>query len=223
MGNNINGATSMMYYERAKSMAAQQGVSLDQAILSQSTLRLEQKMVSGKTLYTFGVLVNNNGPAGSLFPTEVRLNQQDVFITSELTYAIAAASSDTDAAIIPHTYPSALIFTSKAGNYELLYNSQLMITVNNRVITPTLFTSRFRVVPQSQAVAAATNQNGIAQDQIDFSTDGSMPTGPSFLLIGSKNNLIQLTLPAGLAAVGTSDRIILEFRGHLAQNSTIIT
>lgn len=223
MGNQISGVNAMLYYQRAVEMAKQQGVAIDEAKLTQSTLRLEQKLVAGRTQYTFGVLVNNNGPSGTLFPTEVRLNQQDVFITSELTYAIAAAASDADAALIPHTYPSPLTFTSKAANYELLYNSQLQITVNNRVITPTLFTSRFRVVPQSQAVAAAANQNGIAQDQIDFSTDGSMPTGPSFLLIGSKNNLIQLNLPAGLTAVGTSDRVILEFRGHLAQNSTIIT
>jgi hypothetical protein len=180
-------------------------------------------MVAGKTQYTWGVLVNNNGPAGTQFPTEVRLNQQDVFITSELCYFIAAAASDTDAAIIPHTYPSPVVFAGHSANYELLYNGQLMITVNNRVITPTLFTSRFRVVPQSQQATAAANQNGIAQDQIDMSTDGSMPTGPSFLLIGSKNNLIQMTIPAGLTAVGTSDRIILEFRGHLAQNATIIT
>lgn len=213
----------MLYYERACKMANSQGVSIDIAKLTQSTLRLEQKMVAGKTLYTFGVLVNNNGPAGTLFPTEVRLNQQDVFITSELTFAIAAAASDVDAAIIPHTYPSPVVFAGHSANYEILYNAQLQITVNNTVVTPTLFTSRFRVVPQSQQATAAANQNGIAQDQIDFSTDGSMPTGPSFLIIGSKNNLIQLTLPAGLTAVGTSDRIILEFRGHLAQNSTIIT
>lgn len=213
----------MLYYERAVKMANSQGVSVDAAKLTQSTLRLEQKMVAGRTQYTFGVLVNNNGPAGTLFPTEVRLNQQDVFITSELTYAIASAASDADAAIIPHTYPSPVVFAGHAANYELLYNSQLQITVNNIVVTPTLFTSRFRVVPQSQQATAAANQNGIAQDQVDFSTDGSMPTGPSFLIIGSKNNLIQLNLPAGLTAVGTSDRIILEFRGHLAQNATIIT
>jgi hypothetical protein len=95
--------------------------------------------------------------------------------------------------------------------------------VNNVNVLPVLSIGRFRAVPQSQQVAAAANQNGIAQDQIDNSSDGLIPVEPNVLFIGSKGNVITVTLPAAMAAVDANMRAILVFRGVLAQNSTIIT
>lgn len=212
-------------YENALKICQNAGLSLDTVKLTPSTIRLEQQLSLTKSSYQFGVLVNNNGPSATQFNTEVRLNQQDSFITSQLFMYLGNPASGTDAAYIDHTYPSPVVFTGTgvAAALEVIYKSQLKITINNVVYTPTLQTGRFRMVPQTQQVTAATNQNGIAQDQIDMSSDGGFASEPSIILIGSKNNIIELDLPVALTAVGSFTRVILEFRGHLAQNSTIIT
>jgi hypothetical protein len=39
---------------------------------------------------------------------------------------------------------------------------------------------------------------------------------------GSKQNLVQISLPAAAAAVESNSRVILYFAGHLAQNVTSV-
>jgi hypothetical protein len=48
---------------------------------------------------------------------------------------------------------------------------------------------------------------------------------PNVTLIGSKGNIIEISLPNGVTVIGTAGftRMIMEYRGLLAQNSTIIT
>lgn len=79
------------------------------------------------------------------------------------------------------------------------------------------------MVPQSQQATAAANQNGIAQDQIDLSSDGFFPVEPNILFVGSKGYQIVVTLPAALAAVTAFERLRIHYRGVLGQNTTIIT
>jgi hypothetical protein len=43
------------------------------------------------------------------------------------------------------------------------------------------------------------------------------------VLIGSKNYIPSIILPAALAAVETVQRAVIIFRGILAQNSTVIS
>jgi hypothetical protein len=206
------------------------GLDLTQAVLTQSDLVLEQLLSTSLTQYSFPVLQNDVGPTGQQkFNTEVRLTQQDSFVASACGLFLIHAANPTDATLIAHTYPSPAVFTGAgvAAALETIYNSVMKITVNNQVILPVWHLSRHRMVPQSQQVAAAANQNGIAQDQIDLSSDGFVPMEPNVIIIGSKGTVITVTLPAALAAVdgtGTpSDRLRLHFRGVLGQNTTIIT
>ena len=214
-----------LQYEMARAIVKKAGLDPEVVQLTQSTIRLEQALSTTNTMYTFGVLVNDNGPAGTKFASEIRLNQQDSLIVSEIGVYLGEAPSVTSSQYQDHTYPSPAVFSTstEAAGLELIYKSQLKITVNNKVLIPSLQLGRFRLVPQSQQVAAATNQNGIAYDQVDMSSDGLMINAPSIVLIGSSNNLVQVQLPSALPAVGTSTRLILEFRGLLAINSTIIT
>ena len=214
-----------LVYENGLKIVTAAGLDPATVKLTQSTLRLEQQLLTTKSNYVFGVLVNNNGPSGTLFNTEIRLNQQDSFIVSALGVYLAEPASSTSATYQDHTYPSPAVFvgSGEAVALETIYKSQLKITVNNVVVTPTYQLGRHRLVPQSQEVAAAANQNGIAYDQIDGSEDGRFPIEPNVVLIGSKNSIIEVNLPVSLAAVGANTRLILEFTGLLAQNSTIIT
>jgi hypothetical protein len=216
---------SRLVFENAKSIITAAGLNVASAKLTQSDLRLEQQLVTTKTQYQFAVLNNNNGPSGSLFNTEVRLTQQDSFVAASVGFFLAKPTSATDATFIAHTYPSPVTFSTAgtAAAAETLYNSLLAIMINNDNVLPVWHLGRHRMVPQSQAQTGAANANNIAQDQIDLSSDGFVPVEPNLLLIGSKNNVITVTLPSALAAVEANQRAILWFRGVLAQNSTIIT
>lgn len=218
-------ANSRLVFENAQQIITKNGLTLDETKLTNSDLRLEQAAATNKTQYQFPVLTNNNGPANTLFNTEIRLNQQDSFVASAWGFFISAPSSAVDCTYILHTYPSPLTFATggAAAAAETLYNSTFQISVNNDIVMPVMSTRRFRHVPAAQAVTAAANQNGIAYDGIDLTSFGFTILEPLILFIGSKNSVINLYLPAAMAVVQANMRMHVIFEGVLAQNSTIIT
>jgi hypothetical protein len=58
------------------------------------------------------------------------------------------------------------------------------------------------------------------RDQQDGGTSGFYPIEPGWVLVGSKQNTLQVQLASAMAAVETNSRAILILRGHLAQNVT---
>ena len=216
-----------LVYQTAVGIAQKAQLDLTVAILTQSTLRLEQLLVVGRTQYTFGVLTSDLGSNNSQpTNTEVRLRVQDSFITSMIAYRLAEPATATDTTYVDCTYPSPTIFNNgvEAVQLESLYKAILKITVNGTVLYPGLHMGRFRKVQYAQKATAAANQNGIAQDSIDGSSDGALITEPNLVLIGSKGNLITTEMPVGVTTIGAAGftRHLFEFRGALAQNSTII-
>lgn len=224
MSNRLSTFDNRLVYENAVKICQKYQIDYEGASpISQSTLRLEQTLTAGATQYTFAVLVNDNGPAGTKFPTEIRLNQQDSFIASTLAIRLGLPSSAADCSYVDHSYPNPIVFATGAASLGTVYKSYMKVTINNVVKIPTLQLGRFRQVQFAQQATAAANQNGIAQDSIDEATDGVMLVEPNIILIGSKNNLITVTLPAAMATVDAGTRLIMEWRGVLVQNSTIIT
>ena len=71
---------------------------------------------------------------------------------------------------------------------------------------------------QTQALGVAS-----PADQVRGSFDGFYPVEPNIVLIGSKNNVIAINLPAGLATVQANSRIVVIARGITAQNSTVVS
>lgn len=212
-------------YENALKILATYNISANTAMLTQSDLILEQQLLTTLTQYTFPVLSNDNGPSGSKFNTEQRLNQQDTFIASSWGVFLLEPTSATAANFIAQTYPNPVVFstTNESAALETIYNSYCKITVNNTVVLPYWSLSRHRMVPQTQQTVAAANVNGNAYSQIDLSSDGFHPVEPNILFVGSKGYQVQVVLPAALAAVGTFTRMRIQYRGVLAQNTTIIT
>lgn len=211
----------MTYMESLK-IARAAGLKPQNTKNTMSDIVLEQALSTGVTNYNFPV--TNTQANGTPFSTEIRLNLQDSFVASSWGMFLCPAASATDATFIVATYPSPAVFTGGgAAAAETLYNSYARITVNNDVLVPIWHLSRHRLVPQSQKVAAAANQNGIAEDQIDLTTDGFYPMEPYLVFIGSKNLQVQMILPAALAAVTPSSRVRFHFRGLLLQNSTTVS
>lgn len=202
-------------FEKAKEGIKAAGFGLGQAVLSQSFLRTEVSLNTTSTLYQFPVLVNDNFVP--VTNTSRLLQLQDAFYVSELALLFAAPSSATDTTFPLVTYPNATQFpgANEADSLYSFYNGVMTLTVNNRVILPNWDLYRHYWVGQTQEAAPILDQN-------DGSASGFVPVEPGLVLVGSKQNQLQVQLPAALAAVTANSRAVLIFRGHLAQNVTSV-
>jgi hypothetical protein len=222
----INTISARWVYENGLKLVIAAQLDPDVVKLTQSDLILEQQLTTGLTQYTFPVLNNQQGPSGTIFNTEVRLNQQDSLIVSSIGFYLCKPTSAVDATFVVQTYPNNQVFTTAgtAAAAETMYNSYMKIVVNNDVVMPLWHLSRHRMVPQTQQTPLITGvENANQYAQIDLATDGRYPNEPNMIFVGSKNTVITINLPAVLAAVETFERGRLHYQGLLAQNSTIIT
>lgn len=205
-----------LVYKNAQDALIKAGVNPANAVLSQSYLRFETFLSTTKTSYDFGVL-NNQTPNGiAQAPTENRLALQDAFYISELMVYIASASSATDSAYKLYTYPSPQVF---GASLYTLYNGQLSLTVNNRQIVPSSDLIKYLQIPQTQLNESI---EPYTVDQFDGSFANVIE--PNLVLIGSKNSLINITLPSALTGmVSPFTKVVILARGILAQNVTVVS
>lgn len=218
--NNINARLVFDNARRALANAFKdvKGLNIDSFKLTQSFLRLEQPVVVGQTLYTFPILINQANP--QIFNTEQRLNLQDSFVVSDLGFYQALPSSSTDATFKLLTYVSPFLFVNDA-QHQIFYNGKISITVNNNVILPAWDTVRHNLAPQTQQTAAL--GAGSPMDEFDGKTYSMYPVEPNITLVGSKNYVVNLSLPAGPTAIDANSRVVIVLRGILAQNSTVVS
>ena len=212
-------------FEKAKEAINRAGFSLGQAVLSQSYLRLEVGLSTTITSYQFPVLTNDVSSSNTTsFNTEQRLNLQDAFVCSSIGLFFCAPASTTATNFKLFTYPNTANFTTTNAAAALLswYNSSLSLTVNNRQIVPAYDLYRHYYVPQQQETLDADySASGINYvDQNDGSSSAFYPVEPAWVLVGSKQNVLQVQLQQAMAAVQANSRAVIIMRGHLAQNVT---
>lgn len=192
--------------------------------LSQSEVRCEVNLTTTSSNFVFAVNPQQVNTSNVNFPTERRLALQDSLIVAEYGIFVGLPASNTDTNWKLLTYGNPNVFTT-AGSFAALdagfYSSgAFQMGVNNDTIIPYrgLFNHYYR--PQTQQIAAIAV--GAVGDQLRGAEDGMITQEPNLLLIGSKNYVPQIVLPAALAAVTANTRAVLIFRGVLAQNSTVI-
>jgi len=221
MGQLQSSVNSRLIYENAKANLIAAQVSVATAVLTQSFLRVENQLLVAVTNYVFPFLNTQPNPtAGIIFNTEKRLVQQDSFVAASWGVFLSNPASNTDATAPLHSFPNPFLFgAAPAAAAETIYNSVFSLTVNNNVILPSWDAYRHRAVLQTQQIAVAPS----SIDQSEGDSTGFYPVEPNLVIIGSKNSVLQLQLPAALAAVTAFERISVILRGVLAQNSTILT
>lgn len=214
---------SRLAFEKAKNAIQSAGFSLSQAVLSQSFLRTELTLSTSKTLYQFPILVNDNSQ-GSPTNTSNLLALQDAFYCSSIGIFFAKPSSSTDTTFQLVTYPNASIFSTAntASSLYSFYNASLSLTVNNRQIVPSYDVYRHYSVPQQQTTANADYTTSAInyKDQQSGADSAFYPVEPGWVMVGSKQNVLQINLPAALTAVESNSRVVIIMRGHLGQNIT---
>lgn len=186
--------------------------------LSQSVLRLEQPTVATSTVYTFPVLTNIQNQAQA-FNTEVRLNIQDSFVPTHVGFFLALPSGLNDTTFKLMTYPNPFVLTNFL-QMQAYYNGTMAIMINNVQYTQKWDLWRHWQTNQTQQTAAL--GAGSPEDQFLGSDDGFYPMQPFILLIGSQNIQVTINLPVSPTAVDANSRLVIMFRGILAQNSTVV-
>jgi hypothetical protein len=194
------------------------------AILSQSYLRLEQPLLTTQNILQFPVLVNASNQNNPQTATEKRLNMQDSFFASSVAVYIALRASATDTAFRLETFPNVNVFPTGAAGLETvaplntLYNGLMSITINKNVIIPAMSMSNFLQIPQSQRVSTTA---GLQQNQFDPGQVFLME--PNLNFVGTKDNRVQIEMPAQLSAVDALTYVVIIFQGVLAQNVTLVS
>lgn len=183
----------------------------------QSFLRTELALTTTDNTYNFNLLVNENNPAP--FNTERRLALQNSFVASEMGIFLAGPASTTDTAFRLLTYPNTVDLANAAA-MTAFYNGSLNITINNIRYMDGWDLWRHSYYPETQQTAAL--GAGSPGDQFLGKEDGFYPLEPNLVFIGSKDNRLQITLPVALTAVDANSRVVIIFRGILAQNSTSV-
>jgi hypothetical protein len=169
------------------------------AVLSQSYLRLEQLVTTTANTITFPILDNATANNQSQRPTERRLAQQDSFFTSSMAIYLTIAASATDTAFRPQTFPNVNIFPTGAAGLETVsplntfYNGLLKITINKNVIVPSYPLLNFLQVPQTQRISVTA---GLQSNEFDPTEVVLLEPNVNF--IGSKNNQIEIILPSNV-------------------------
>lgn len=191
--------------------------------LTQSTLRLELPLTTNTNQYNFAVLNNVNSGANQVFNSEIRLNQQDTFVPTEIYIGVGLPSSSTDTTWKPLTYENPAVFTAAASDALLnIWNGGTMtITVNKDIKLTNWDLWRHYFAPQTQQTGAL--GLGSPTNQVNGADDGWYPVEPYVLLIGSQGINIQISLQNALGTVDTNSRLVIMMRGVLAQNSTVVS
>ena len=186
--------------------------------LSQSVLRLEQPQNNNSTQYLFPVLTNIQNQAQA-FNTEIRLNIQDSFVPTHVGFFLAFPASTVDTTFKLLTYPNPVISANPVQE-QAFYNGTMSIMINNVQYTQKWDLWRHWQTNQTQQTAPL--GAGSPEDQFCGADDGFYPMQPFILLIGSQNIVVNINLPAPPTAVDANSRLVLMFRGILAQNSTVV-
>lgn len=212
-------AGTRLAYEKAKAAVQNAGFSVDTAVLSQSYLRSEVALVTGRTQYQFPILINDNSQP--VTNTSQLLNLQDAFYVSQLFIGFAVPPSATSSEFKLNTYPDTSVFRqpNTANSLYSFYNGSLQLTVNNRQIVSAYNVSRHLFVGQTQGSQHAYPGIELIAQQ-DGATSGFYPIEPGLVLVGSKQNVLTINIPQGLTAVEDYSRVVIIFSGHLAQNVT---
>jgi len=209
-----------LVYQNAKAAITRAGLSSGKAVLSQSYLRLEAPLSLTQALYTFDLLVNENTNPNNI--TQNKLNLQDAFVCSEvgIFLALPASAATTETRVPIYSYPSPTVFVGAGvpAAMETVYTGNLSIQVNQRTIVPYWDVKRHFFVPQTQLTAAVNSP----LDQLEANHQGFYPMEPNVNFVGSKKNIIQIALGSAPAAIQANSRLVIIFRGILAQNVTSV-
>lgn len=193
-------------------------------VTTASDLRSLVPVVTGKTQYTFPIIV---GDDTNNYAEGILLNRADAFTAIEMGLFIAKKSSASDTAYDIFSYPSTNEFgTTDADTFRILFNnSTINAQINNVQYLQNFSTARFRTTGATQqglgfgAAKSSTGTIEVSSTTVDeFNSGyGYTPIVPTLQLSGTSKIEVTVNLPAGLTQASSGQYvIILALRGFLS-------
>lgn len=220
-----NYVNSRLGFQVALELLAKLGYSVESANPTQSFVRSEVALSTAVANYHVPLIVNDL-QNGSLFPTEKRVELQDVFVPLEMGLFVSVPASATAGALKLYTYENPLVFSTAGASAALtnLWAGRFNMVVNNNQVLPAWdLWKHYKVQKTQQASAVGYSASTITQlDSIDGTTDGFYPVAPSFVMNGAANIQANITLPAAIGTIQSNSRLVVIFRGILLQNVTTV-
>lgn len=201
--------------------------------LTQSSLILIRPILATTTTYNFPVLETDQG--GNPLPDEIRLNQNDEFISYEVGYYVSATGT-ASGSLLKSPIWLTYAMTELSNKFVQLGNAwygTLAILVNKISRLERWDLKKHNYVPRTQFKDSSVGLPYATQPNVDYSDHGTFPMQPMLTLSGAKKNdisialvkaidlssVIDWTLPDASQVNIAADRLVLVFRGMLAQNA----
>ena len=198
--------------------------------LTQSTLFLVQPLSATTSTYKFPVLESDT----PVLPEEIRLNQNDEFISYEVGYyGLGDILDDGGLAVGTHHHSYApMELDATFAPLTGIWRGSMQILVNKISRLENWDMKKHNCVTRTQWGQDLATENAF-QPSNDFEQDGALVMQPMLTLSGAKKNDVVITLNAAVAptAAGawltqdgttltiTATKLALYFRGMLAQNA----
>lgn len=190
-------------------------------VTTASDLRSIVPVVTGKTNYTFPIIV---GDDTNNYAEGILLNRADSYTAIEAAIWIGKKSSATDLTYDWFSYPNATEFGNDADTFKVLFNHSILnATINNVQYLQNFSTSRFRSAPitqNGQGFGAVATTGAVVSTTTDSWTpsSGFYSLTPTLQISGTSKVELSLQLPTGLTAAtgGAVYVICLALRGFLS-------
>lgn len=189
-------------------------------LLFEGSLRLEQ-VLSTQSSVTFQI---QDTTAATI--TEIRLNQNDAFVIEKMGLFVSKrVTAEAVSSQILHTFPNDKVFLTAAELNAVrgVYNSKMLIQLNDIVYGKSIDTTRFLRSDEAQAgVAVSTVATTGVMGASSFEGNRNfISLTPNIILNGTSNNSITVQFPESLVftpAAAQTNSLVLICRGTLVQN-----
>lgn len=222
----INFANSRAAYDVALDLLYRLGYDVASANPTQSYVRSEVAISAATTQYQIPIVINQTPTGSSLYPTEKRVELQDIFVPTELGIFVAAPSGATAPATKLYTYENLEVFTGSGVAAALLnlWAGRYSMVVNNTQVLPAWDIWRHYAAPTTQysTIPEYSTNTRVRLDSFNGHENGFYPVAPSFVLSGAANIQATINLPAAISSVLANSRIVVIHRGILLQNVTSV-
>lgn len=198
-----------LFRQRAFKILSAAGFDVKNILVSQYDLILEAELKNVFDRVTFNAI---GGRSAREFITEIRLQQQDVFICNEWGLFLLDTDAPSDIKFEEHTYPDREYFDKKlAEEADIFYNADLSFIVNSLIVPPGVRTDKFKRFIS-------------VDDRKELGISGLVEMEDNYLILtGTKNIYFNLDLPRKTDWKDSTIRLRLRLRGLLFRNMSIIT
>jgi len=218
-------------YGKMRRKARAEGVKMGKVRLTQSTLLFIQPISAATTTYKFRVLESEV----PVLPAEIRLNQNDEFISYEVGYYPLGDILDAGGVAVGTHHHSYAPMELDASFAQLTgaWRATMQILVNKISYLENWDMKKHNCITRTQWASQMAAENA-RQPSNNFEDEGALPMQPMLTISGAKKNDIIITLntaitPASAGAWTSQDgdvltitatQLALYFRGMLAQNAS---